>query len=32
MKYVQLFPTNLPNGILTHATSIEDMKTRRKKL
>lgn len=32
MKYVQLFPTNLPDGILTHATSIEDMKTRRKKL
>jgi hypothetical protein len=32
MKYVQLFHTNLPDGILAHAASIEDMKTRRKKV
>lgn len=25
MKYVQLFPTNLPNGELTHAISIEEL-------
>lgn len=25
MKYVQLFPTNLPNGELLHAISLEDM-------
>lgn len=25
MRYVQLFPTNLPNGELLHATSIEDL-------
>lgn len=31
MKYVQLFPTNLPNGMLTHAISIEDMKKVRTK-
>lgn len=28
MQYVQLFPTNLPEGQLTHATSIEDMRRR----
>lgn len=31
MKYAQLFPTNLPDGMLMHATSIEDMKKVRKK-
>lgn len=29
MKFVQLFPTNLPNGELLHAISIEDMNEER---